>query len=136
MVGKIYIASMNMRGKWAEPFQTLSEKLPQKTKSFDDPIVLSKDGTQTTLLKNYIKINVTSAQAKANKNRLNFSPMTEIVNGYKGYWNFESYWQSGKVYEDIPIEKTKKWWRGLKELLGKQSFSKTTLSEKMHSIFF
>ena len=87
--GKVYIASMNMRGKWAEP-----------------------------ILENSIKINVTSAQARANKNRLNFSPMTEIVNGfngYKGYWNFESYWQSGKVYEDIPIEKTKRWWKELKE---------------------
>ena len=88
-VGKVYIASMNMRGKWADP-----------------------------ILENSIKINVTSAQSRVNKNRLNFSPMTEIVNGfngYKGYWNFESYWQSGKVYEDIPIEKTKKWWRELKE---------------------
>ena len=60
-------------------------------------------------------INVTSAQAKANKNRLDFSPMTPILNGYKGYWNFESYWQSGKVHEDIPIEKTKKWWKALKK---------------------
>jgi len=74
----IYIASMNMRGKWAEPISKKS-----------------------------IKINVTSVQSKKSKNRLAFSPMTEIVGGYKGYWNFESYWQSGKVYEDIPIEKTK-----------------------------
>ena len=65
MTGKIYIASMNMRGKWSEP-----------------------------CVKNTIKINVTSAQAKTNKNRIDFSPMTEINNGYKGYWNFESYWQS------------------------------------------
>ena len=81
MVGKIYIASMNMRGKWA------------------DPIVDS------------IKLNVTSAQGKNNKNRLCFSPMTEINGGYKGYWNFEHYWQSGKVYEDIDISITKKWWK-------------------------
>ena len=67
MVGKIYIASMNMRGKWA------------------DPIVDS------------VKLNVTSAQGKNNKNRLDFSPMTKIDDGYKGYWNFEHYWQSGKV---------------------------------------
>jgi hypothetical protein len=86
MTGKIYIASMNMRGKWAEP-----------------------------ILENSIKINVTSAQAKKSRNRISFSPMTEIVDGYKGYWNFESYWQSGKVYENIPIEKTKKWWLELKE---------------------
>jgi hypothetical protein len=88
MTGKIYVASMNMRGRWADP-----------------------------ICENPIKINVTSAQAKTSKNRLNFSPMTPIEGGYKGYWNFESYWQSGKVYENIPIEKTKKWWRELKEHL-------------------
>jgi hypothetical protein len=86
MTGKIYVASMNMRGRWADP-----------------------------ICENPIKINVTSAQAKTSKNRLNFSPMTPIEGGYKGYWNFESYWQSGKVYENIPIEKTKKWWKELKE---------------------
>lgn len=85
MEGKIYIASMNMRGVWADPIE------------------------------NSIKINVTSAQGKKNRNRIDFSPMTEIVNGYKGYWNFESYWQSGKVYENIPHEITKKWWLDLKE---------------------
>ena len=84
--GKIYIASMNMRGKWAEPLDN-----------------------------NTIKLNVTSAQSKTNKNRLAFSPMTPIKDGYKGFWNFESYWQSGKVYENIDIEKTKKYWLNLKE---------------------
>tara|TARA_B110001469_G_C9636017_1_gene318930 strand:- start:68 stop:679 length:612 start_codon:yes stop_codon:yes gene_type:complete len=84
MSGKIFVASMNMRGKWADPL-----------------------GETPT------KINVTSAQSKTSKNRLNFSPMTPIDGGYKGYWNFESYWQSGKVFENIPIEKTKKWWREL-----------------------
>ena len=83
---KIFIASMNMRGKWADP-----------------------------IIENSIKVNVTSTQAKNNKDRISFSPMTEIKDGYKGYWNFESYWQSGKVYEEIPIEKTKKWWRDLKQ---------------------
>jgi hypothetical protein len=86
MEGKIYIASMNMRGKWAEPINNDS-----------------------------IKINVTSSQKKTSKNRLDFSPMTKIVNGYKGYWNFESYWQSGKVFEDIPHDETKKWWQNLNE---------------------
>ena len=84
MPGRIFIASMNMRGKWAEP-----------------------------LGETPIKINVTSAQSKTSQNRLAFSPMTPIEGGYKGYWNFESYWQSGKVFENIPIEKTKKWWREL-----------------------
>lgn len=52
MVGKIYIASMNMRGKWADP-----------------------------ILEDSLKINVTSAQSKTSQDRLNFSPMTPIVNG-------------------------------------------------------
>lgn len=56
MKGKIYIASMNLRGKWATPID------------FDS-----------------IKVNVTSAQAKLSKNRIDFSPMTPIENGYKGY---------------------------------------------------
>jgi len=104
MTGKIYIASMNMRGTWADP-----------------------------LVDNSIKINVTSAQAKANKNRIDFSPMTEIVNGYKGYWNFESYWQSGKVYEDIPIEKTKKWWKNLKE--PKRRFPNSKGKKILYALF-
>ena len=82
MKGKVFIASMNMRGKWATPLD-----------------------------ENTNKINVTSAQGKINPNRLDFSPMTPIEGGYKGYWNFESYWQSGKVYENIDISVTKKWWK-------------------------
>jgi len=84
--GKVYIASMNMRGVWANPIDS-----------------------------NSIKVNVTSSQAKTSKNRRDFSPMTEIEGGYKGYWNFESYWQSGKVFESIPKETTKKWWKNVKE---------------------
>lgn len=80
---------MNMRGVWADAIDDQSEDA--------------------------IKINVTSAQAKNNKNRLCFSPMTEIVGGYKGYWNFESYWQAGKVYEDIPHSITRRWWKSLDE---------------------
>jgi len=86
MTGKVYIASMVMYGKWAEPID-----------------------------KNSKTVNVTSSQSKTSKNRRDFSPMTEILGGYKGYWNFESYWQSGKVFENIPEEKTKKWWMNLKE---------------------
>jgi len=84
--GKVYIASMNMRGKWATPLE-----------------------------EDTIKINVTSAQGKNNPNRLTFSPMTPINGGYKEYWNFESYWQSGKVYENIDINITKKWWKEQKQ---------------------
>ncbi len=81
MSGKIYIASFQMRGKWAP----------------GPPIP-------------YLKVNVTSCQGKTNPNRLDFSPMTPIEGSYKGYWNFESYWQSGKIYEGVPLEKSKKWW--------------------------
>jgi len=104
MVGKVYIASMNMRGKHAKP-----------------------------IIENSIKINVTSAQSKTNKNRLDFSPMTKITNGYKGYWNFESYWQSGKVYENIPIEKTKKWWKELKE--PKRRYPKSKGEKVLYALF-
>lgn len=84
--GKVFIASMNMRGEWAQPL---------------DP--------------NTVKLNVTSAQGKTSKNRRDFSPMTEIEGGYNGFWNFESYWQSGKVFESVPYEKTREWWLKLKE---------------------
>jgi hypothetical protein len=102
-IGKVFIASMNMRGKWAEPIE---------------------DG---------IKINVTSAQGKTNKNRLAFSPMTPIEGGYKGYWNFESYWQSGKVFENIPAEKTKKYWKELKE--PKRRYPNSKGKNVLYSLF-
>ena len=80
--GKVYIASMNLRGAWA-----------------------------TKLDPNSVTLNVTSAQGKVNLDRLAFSPMTEIPGGYKGYDRFESYWQSGKVFEGIPEDKSKAWWK-------------------------
>ena len=40
-----------------------------------------------------------------------FSPMTPIKDGYKGYLNFEHYWQSGKVFENVPHEISKAWWK-------------------------
>jgi hypothetical protein len=55
------------------------------------------------------KLNVTSAQAK-NMARRDFSPMSPVEGTYKGYWNFESYWQSGKVFEDIPHDTSRTWW--------------------------
>jgi hypothetical protein len=79
---------MNMRGEWA--------KLPD----LDEP---------------FIKINCTSAQGKQNPNRLAFSPMTPIAGGYKSFWCFENYWQSLKVFEDIPFEKSREYFRGLCE---------------------
>jgi hypothetical protein len=104
MKGKIFIASMNMRGKWADP--------------------INKDS---------IKVNVTSAQPKSNKDRIDFSPMNEVKDGYKGYLNFESYWQSGKVYEDISFEETKKWWKELKE--PKRRFPNSKGKKVLYAIF-
>ena len=86
--GEILVCSMNMRGEWAS---------------------LPENGKQ------YIKINVTSAQGKAAKNRLAFSPMTPIPNGYKGFWCFENYWQSLKVFQDIPFETSSSYFRQLSE---------------------
>lgn len=84
MTGKVFIASMNMRGVWA----------PRPT----DVMVL----------------NVTSAQPKTNKNRRDFSPMTPVNNGYKGFLNFEAYWQSGKVISGVPHATSIDWWKKIK----------------------
>ena len=85
MSGKVFIASMNLRGARAPA--------PANT----------------------TKVNVTSAQALLNKNRRDFSPMTPIEGGYEGFWNFEAFWQSGKVFEGIPEEKVKAYWHKVKE---------------------
>ena len=39
--------------------------------------------------------------------------MTFIPGGYKGYPNFEAYWQAGKVFEDVPHEISVKWWKSI-----------------------
>ena len=106
MTGKVYIASMNMRGSWA------------------------------TCPENTTKVNVTSAQRKNHRFRLAFSPMTPIVNKYKGYYCFENYWQSGKRYQDIPAKKITDWWK--KQTKGKRRFpegkNKTALYAKFPHI--
>jgi hypothetical protein len=85
MPGKVFIASMNLRGEWApSPYGT-------------------------------VKVNVTSAQGSANKNRRDFSPMTAVDGGYEGFWNFEAFWQSGKVFEGISEEKVKSFWHKVSE---------------------
>mgnify|MGYP001167086717 FL=1 len=77
--GKVYIASMNCRGKWAtKPHGVLS-------------------------------LNVTSAQPKKSQERIDLSPMH--LKGYKGFINFEAYWQSGKVWDTIPREESILWWK-------------------------
>lgn len=59
--------------------------------------------------KTVIVVNATSAQSTSSQYRRDLSPMTE--RRYKGYWNFEHYWQAGKVYADINKEAYKKWWK-------------------------
>jgi hypothetical protein len=103
MPGKVYIAAMNMRGKWAE--------------RPDDTIVL----------------NVTSMQRKDSIERRDFSPMSEISNGYKGFYCFENYWQSGKVYADLDDEKVKKWWKQQKT--GKRRYPGSKGKKVLHAVF-
>ena len=78
----VLVAAMNMRGAWA----------PRP--------------------KGCTPINVTSAQGKASKNRLDFSPMGDRA--YKGHLNFEAWWQSGKVFKDVDERKSKAWWLAIK----------------------
>ena len=84
--GKVYVASMIMRGDWYD----------------------------VSNIKNVIKVNVTSAQRHERIDKKTFSPMIMPEGGYKGYRNFEAYWQAGKVHEGIPHEETKQWWKEIK----------------------
>lgn len=100
----IYIASMNMRGAWAP----------------------RPEGT--------IPLNVTSAQGKASIHRRDFSPMSEIPGRYKGFYCFENYWQSGKVFEGMSkedITKHQSWWRTLNE--GKRKYPKAKCLRVLYS---
>ena len=91
---------------------------------------------QPKLPPNTIKLNVTSAQLKENLDRKAFSPMTAIEGGYKGFLNFEGYWQSGKVFEGIPEQSVKKFWREKKDAGRKYpgSTGKRVLYAKFHDI--
>jgi hypothetical protein len=102
--GRVYIASMNMRGAWADPpYPTIQ------------------------------KVNVTSAQATASTNRRDFSPMTAVPGGYKGYWCFENYWQSGKVFDGIPHSVSKSWYLAQKE--PKRRYPKSKGLRVLHASF-
>ena len=99
----VYIASMNLRGIWAP----------------------CPEGTT--------KINVTSAQRKNSPFRLAFSPMTPIVNKYKGYHCFENYWQSGKRYQGIYSKTITDWWK--KQTKGKRRFPDGRNKRVLHAKF-
>ena len=68
-------------------------------------------GPHASIPSGFKRVNVTSAQRKNNPHRLAFSPMTPREKRYKGYWNFEAYWQSGKVYPGIDRIKQLLWWK-------------------------
>jgi hypothetical protein len=58
-----------------------------------------------------ITLNVTSCQSKNMLERIELSPMSEIKGGYKGYYCFENYWQSGKVFENTNFVEYQNWWK-------------------------
>lgn len=96
---------MNLRGKWAE---------------------CPEDCT--------VKMNVTSAQSKTSENRLKFSPMSPVKGGYKGFWCFENYWQSGKVFEDdTDHTETVKWWKKLE--VPKRRYPKSKGKKVLYGIY-
>jgi hypothetical protein len=81
----VYVASKNMRGRWAQPPQA-----------------------------DAVKVDVTSAQSKSNPNRAAFSPMTDRphADAHEGIFpNFEAYWQSLKVIENVNHDESKLWWK-------------------------
>jgi hypothetical protein len=47
------------------------------------------------------KIDVTSGQKIGHPDRVAFSPMTEVPDGYMGFYCFENFWQSGKRYKEL-----------------------------------
>ena len=95
-MGRVFIASMNMRGAWAP--------MPHDE---------------------CFRVNVTSAQSKISAYRLAFSPMTEVIGAaIRASFCFENYWQSGKRYsghDDNEVEKMLAWWR--KQEKGKEALS-------------
>jgi len=66
-------------------------------------------------------VNVTSSQKSDSPYRRDFSPMTPIEGGYKGFWNFESYWQSGKVFNGISKDVARGWWK--KQMKPKRKYA-------------
>ena len=75
--------------------------------------------------KGAVSVNVTSAQALNSKTRRDFSPMTAVPGGYKGYFCFENYWQSLKRYTlngaPLSAKRTAQidaWWR--KQVRGRK----------------
>jgi hypothetical protein len=100
---RVYVASMNLRGRRA------SLGRPCK------------------------KVNVTSAQRRQSPDREAFSPMQPIEGGYKGFDRFESYWQSGKVWEGIPHAVSVGWWK--KQTTAKRRYPRGRGRRVLHAVF-
>ena len=100
-MSRIYVASKRMRGSWAP----------------------RPEGSTI--------IDVTSAQAKNSSKRRDFSPMSEIKDGYKGFFCFENYWQSGKVIEGMDRPKQLAWWK--KQEKGKRRYPPSKGKKVLHA---
>jgi len=59
-----------------------------------------------------VRINVIVYKSRKQKSTRFFS----YERGYEGFWNFEAFWQSGKVFEGIPEEKVKKFWHKVSKI--------------------
>ena len=102
-IGKVYVASKKMRGAWAP----------------------RPEGV--------IILDVTSSQSKTSKKRRDFSPMSPIEGGYKGFYCFENYWQSGKLIEGCDRKKQIAWWQ--KQIKGKRRYPKSRCKRVFCALF-
>ena len=73
-------------------------------------------GTRSYRPDNCIILNCTSMQRKDSIERKELSPMSPVKGTYRGFWNFEHYWQSGKVFDNMTkkdIIEHIEWWKKL-----------------------
>ena len=103
--GRVYVGAMNLRGSWAPA-----------------PV-----GT--------ISVNATSCQGTNHPDRRDFSPMTPVDEGWKGFWNFEHYWQSGKVFQGIDRKVSYGWWWNQRGPKPKRKYPAGKGKRVLHAIF-
>ena len=116
--GRVFVASMNLKKPGKRPVCGLSED-------------------------EFVSLNVTSAQAKDGKNRLAFSPMTEVPGGFDPtnpngerkdkYHCFENWWQSLKAIEGIDFEKATQKWKKFEE--PHRRFPGSKDKKKLYSLY-
>ena len=102
---KVWICSMNMRGKWAP--------LPEGAK----------------------RVNVTSAQSKSSLYRLAFSPMTTTgykgFNCFENYWQSAKRYEG--LTDDSSLKEQEEWWK--KQTKGKRRYPKGKRKRVLHADF-